>query len=131
MVKKILIIEDTASIREELSLILTLEGFLVIEATNGKEGIKLIEEKMPDLILCDVYMPGIDGYEVYKKLMENRNTRNIPFIFLTSMIREEDMKSLLKIEPTGYLIKPFDTEELLELTHKSISVNFSKLMRAA
>jgi CheY-like chemotaxis protein len=80
----ILIIEDETAIRELISELLFLEGFDVAEAVNGKEGIAIAQSVLPDLIICDVMMPEIDGHGVLQALQKNPQTVSIPFVFLTA-----------------------------------------------
>jgi two-component system sensor histidine kinase/response regulator len=110
--KKILLIEYSQAIREDISILLTFEGFIVLEAENGAQGLKIIEEEFPDLILCDVYMPDLDGYQVLENLRNNAATTNIPFIFLTSMIHKGDLRKIRDFE-VEYLVKPFNPEILV------------------
>ena len=82
--KNILIIEDNEDIRENVAEILTLSDYKVLTAANGKEGIEAAQKHKPDLIICDIMMPGVDGYGVLQVLHKTPETQNIPFIFLTS-----------------------------------------------
>ena len=112
--KKILIIEDEQAIREVVSDILSFEAFEVINASNGQEGVQLAIEESPDLIICDVIMPQVNGYEVLNQLQQNPVSKNIPFIFLTAKDSKIDMRQGMNLGADDYLTKPFTTQELLE-----------------
>ena len=108
----IIVIEDNEAIRENTAELLELEGFSVMSACNGEEGLRLIFEQGPDLIISDVHMPGKNGYEVLELVRQSEKTRNIPFVFLTSDSEKKDIESGLQRGAAGYLVKPFRTEEL-------------------
>ncbi|WP_404786805.1 response regulator [Altericista sp. CCNU0014] len=112
--KKILIIEDELSIRSNILKILSFENFEVIGVDNGELGIKLAQEQNPDLILCDIMMPKVDGYRVRNELSKNPETETIPFIFLTAKVDRTDMRLGMSLGADDYLTKPFSREELLE-----------------
>lgn len=109
----ILVIEDSQEILENIVEILTLEQFEVDSARNGVEGLALIQQRHPDLILCDVRMPHLDGFGVLAALQDNPATAKIPFFFLTATADKESIKSGLAQGATGYLTKPFMPTELL------------------
>ncbi|MFM7573525.1 MAG: putative bifunctional diguanylate cyclase/phosphodiesterase [Snowella sp.] len=111
----ILIIEDEAAIRELISELLILEGFDVAEAVNGREGIAIAQSVLPDLIICDVMMPEIDGHGVLQALQKNPQTVTIPFIFLTAKGTRQDVRYAMNLGADDYLIKPFANDELLEV----------------
>jgi DNA-binding response OmpR family regulator len=113
MKKKILIIEDNQDIRESSVEILVLAGYEVLEADNGKIGVELAQQHLPDMILCDIMMPELDGYGVLYLLSKNRETSNIPFIFLTAKAERADMRKGMEMGADDYLTKPFDDMELL------------------
>jgi DNA-binding response OmpR family regulator len=92
---------------------LSMEGFEVIQAENGKLGLKLAQEHLPDLILCDVLMPELDGYDVLRQLNLNRQTHGIPFIFLTAKDSIHDFRYGMNLGANDYLMKPFTTQELV------------------
>ncbi len=110
---KILIIEDEDDIRDIIVEILTAHGYQVIDTDNGETGINLAIAHHPDLILCDIMMPGIDGYEVLRQLHGNPSTDVIPFIFLTAKAAKEDMRQAIELGADDYLTKPFTRAELL------------------
>ena len=109
----ILIIEDNDDIRESTAEILTLSNFNVLEASNGKQGIEQAAAHLPDLILCDIMMPELDGYGVLHILGKNKETAAIPFIFLTAKAERMDMRKGMEMGADDYLTKPFDEIELL------------------
>jgi len=112
--KKILVIEDEKAIREVISDILSFEDFEVIEAENGQEGIRLGICAEPDLIICDVILPEIDGYQVLNHLQQNPATKHIPFIFLTAKDSRPDVRQGMNLGADDYLTKPFSTPELID-----------------
>lgn len=110
--KKILIIEDTAILREQISYILQMEGYDVKTACNGYEGIEFAKSYQPDLILCDIVMPGISGYEVLKALKPVDNQSIYPFIFITALSERKNYREGMELGAHDYLIKPFTIDEL-------------------
>ena len=110
----ILVIEDNAPIREEIATILDLEGFDSLEAANGVQGIATAIKALPDLIICDITMPGHDGYAVLETLQRNNTTAGIPFIFLTARATSRDIRTGMSRGADDYLTKPFTIDELLE-----------------
>ena len=111
---KILLIEDSQDIRENIAEILTLANYEVLEAENGKVGVELAKAEVPDLIICDIMMPQLDGYGVLHMLSKNPATSGIPFIFLTAKSEKEDLRKGMNLGADDYLIKPFDDLELLD-----------------
>lgn len=111
--KSILIIEDEKDVRENIRILLEEENFTVDCACSGEEGIKLAREKHPDLIICDIMMKGLDGYEVLKTLSKEKETKSIPFIFLTAKVERDDIRRGMELGADDYLFKPYQAEELL------------------
>ncbi len=111
--KTILIIEDNPDIRENVAEILMLSNYKVITAANGKEGIEMAQKQHPDLIICDIMMPGVDGYGVLHVLNKDPETQNIPFIFLTSKSERSDFRTAMELGADDYITKPFAGNELL------------------
>ncbi len=111
--KKILLIEDDEVMRENTAEILELANFEVITAPNGKEGSQMAIEIKPDLIICDIMMPVLDGYGVLYILAKNPSTAGIPFIFLTAKSEKSDMRKGMELGADDYLTKPFEDTELL------------------
>lgn len=111
--KKILVIEDEKGVRESLENLLEKSGYTVITAVDGRQGIKLAFELVPDLILCDIMMPDTDGYEVLEKISSKKETRNIPFLFLTARVEAKDLRRGMELGADDYIFKPFRAKELL------------------
>ena len=110
---KILVIEDEEPVLAGMSALLTAENFDVIGAENGKVGVKLAIKNQPDLIICDVTMPELDGYGVLRELRQNPATAMIPFIFLTAKSTKSDLRQGMELGADDYLTKPFTRDELL------------------
>jgi DNA-binding response OmpR family regulator len=111
--KKILVIEDELAVRENLVELLEAEDFQVFCTDNGFIALSWAQENLPDVILCDVMMPEIDGYQVLKELRQVPVTASIPLIFLTAMADRADMRRGMELGADDYLTKPFTREELL------------------
>jgi CRP-like cAMP-binding protein/AmiR/NasT family two-component response regulator len=118
---RVLIIEDNDDIREGVVEILELANYDVVAANNGKAGIELATECLPDLILCDIMMPELDGYGVLYLLAKNPETSTIPFIFLTAKADRTDMRKGMEMGADDYLTKPFDDMELLAAVESRLS----------
>ncbi|MFN0033764.1 MAG: response regulator [Saprospiraceae bacterium] len=112
--KKILVIEDHPDVRENLAEILTLSGYEASTAENGKIGAAKAQEELPDLILCDIMMPELDGYGVLHILSRQAKTTDIPFIFLTAKAEKEDFRQGMSLGADDYITKPFDNVALLQ-----------------
>ncbi|MFI5451377.1 response regulator [Pedobacter sp. UC225_61] len=110
--KKALIIEDSDDIREGIAEMLDLAGYETFAAKNGKIGVDLAIKHLPDIILCDIMMPELDGYGVLYLLQKNTQTANIPFIFMTAKAERADMRKGMEMGADDYLTKPFDDVEL-------------------
>lgn len=110
---KILVIEDESLIRETLVELLEAHDFRVSAVENGRMGVKVAFSEIPDLILCDVQMPDLDGYEVLKALRQNQLTSAVPFIFLTAQSAKAEFRRGMELGADDYLTKPFTKEELL------------------
>lgn len=111
--KKILLIEDNMEVRENTSEILTLAHYDVVTASNGKIGVELAQKENPDLIICDIMMPELDGYGVLHILSKRPETARIPFIFLTAKTEKTDIRKGMTLGADDYLTKPFDDTDLL------------------
>lgn len=120
---KILLIEDNPEIRESTSEILTLADYKVFEAENGKIGVEKAKEILPDLILCDIMMPELDGYGVLRILSKNKATAGIPFIFLSGKSEKSDLRRGMNLGADDYLIKPFEENDLLETIENRMQRN--------
>lgn len=113
MIKKILVIEDEEFVRENIIELLDAEGLDVIAAENGRIGLDLAKQQQPDLILCDVMMPELDGYGVLTALRQSSFLARIPFIFLTAKASKTDFRQGMELGADDYLTKPFTRAELL------------------
>jgi DNA-binding LytR/AlgR family response regulator len=113
MCKKILLIEDEPDLIDNLKTLLESHHYSVLTANNGLEGINCIKECSPDLIICDIMMPEMDGYEVIKELNKNPKLSLIPFIFLTAKVDRKDLRKGMEFGADDYLFKPFGAKELL------------------
>lgn len=111
--KKILVIEDETETRDNLVLMLEMEGFKPLSAPNGQAGVELAKKEIPDVILCDVSMPKMDGYGVLEALRANAETISIPFIFLTAKTDKKDFRTGMNLGADDYLTKPASAEEVL------------------
>lgn len=111
---KIVIIEDNDDVRENIKEILELADYEVYTAENGKKGVDLIKNVMPDIILCDIMMPELDGYGVLYMVSKSIKTASIPFIFLTAKSEKEDFRKGMNMGADDYITKPFDDTELLD-----------------
>ena len=112
--KKILVIEDEPAMRNNLRDILELENFLPVVAADGCAGVITARRELPDLILCDVLMPGQDGHAVLSALRADATTARIPFIFLTAKGEHADVRAGMNLGADDYLVKPVDVDDLLE-----------------
>jgi CRP-like cAMP-binding protein/ActR/RegA family two-component response regulator len=121
--KKILLIEDNKDVRENTSEILGLANYNVVTAANGKIGVDLAGKEMPDLIICDIMMPELDGYGVLYLLSKNAVTAGIPFIFLTAKAEKSDMRKGMSMGADDYLTKPFEEMELLNAVEARLKKN--------
>jgi DNA-binding response OmpR family regulator len=121
--KKILLIEDNPEVRENTSEILSLANYNVVSAENGKIGVDLAQKEKPDLIICDIMMPELDGYGVLHILSKNEQTASIPFIFLTAKTEKLDIRKGMNLGADDYLTKPFDDTDLLNAIETRLRKN--------
>lgn len=112
--QKILVIEDETRMRNLFVSCLKAEGYDTLIADNGLAGIQIAQQKLPDLVLCDILMPKLDGYGVLNKLRQNKTTAIIPFIFLTAKGSKSELRKGMKLGADDYLTKPLTAEELIE-----------------
>lgn len=112
-INKILLIEDHVDILETTTEILRLANYEVFTARNGAEGVAAALKEIPDIIICDIMMPVLDGYGVLEALLQDDSTMNIPFIFLTAKAERSDFRKGMELGADDYLTKPFDDDELL------------------
>ena len=124
--KKILIIDDEEEFLDFVKTNLELRGdYKVITAAGGEKGTALAEKRKPDLILLDIIMPGMDGFEVLKRLRACEKTKSIPVIMLTARSDDEAMMKALELHDDGYIAKPLKVEELEEKIEKALFKNGS------
>lgn len=131
--KKIVVIEDDLNIQQSIFDLLEMEGYKVYSANDGKVGLTLVKEVIPDLVICDIMMPGLTGYEVLHSLNNQEVTAVIPFIFLTAKAERDNVRMGMELGADDYIIKPFKVNELLkaveirlkknELIRKTVSEN--------
>ena len=114
-VKTILLIEDRIEILDNLKEFLELEGYKILTADNGQLGIDLAQQFSPDLIICDVLMPEMDGHEVLKNILDLKMPIKSPFIFSTSLSEKIDRIDTLKLGADDYIVKPYELDELLKM----------------
>ena len=118
---RVLVIEDDVAVIRVVERSLRAAGFETIAALEGHEGMALARGKQPDLVLCDIGMPGMDGHTVLQQLRQDERTRDIPFIFLTGSVGYEDMRLGMRLGADDYLTKPFMPKDLVEAVHARIA----------
>ena len=111
--KQILLIEDDKALRENTEELLELAGYSVNTAPNGKIGVEAAIENHPDIIICDIMMPELDGYGVLEQLSTNEQTKHIPFIFLSAKTEHKEIRKGMDLGADDYLTKPFEEEDLM------------------
>ncbi|MGB5820742.1 MAG: response regulator [Saonia sp.] len=116
----VLLIEDHISILENTAELLELEGFHVVMANNGKVGLQKLADFVPDIIICDLLMPEMDGLTLLGTLGKHPDYKKIPFIFFSAKSEKTDIKLGLDAGADDYLVKPFEFEELLESIKKCL-----------
>lgn len=121
--KTILLIEDNTEVRENTAEILELANYKVLQAENGKIGVELAQQQKPDLIICDIMMPVLDGYGVIHLLGKSPETALIPFIFLTAKSERGDFRKGMEMGADDYITKPFDDVELLKAVESRLKKN--------
>lgn len=131
MMETILIIEDTYELRASTAEVLRQEGYNVLQAENGRIGIEQALQHAPDLILCDIMMPGADGFEVLKFLKQQKGLLNFPFIYMSALEERKSVREGMELGADDYLVKPFTIDELLKAIqvrldkHRSIEVQIN------
>jgi len=129
-VNKILIAEDNAVNRELLRELLEMRGYAVVEACDGEEALRMIDETQPDLVLLDIGMPVLDGFAVARKIRENPRLSSLPVVAVTAYAMQGDREKILNSQFDGYLSKPvnsrFLTEELDRLLVKQVNQDLSQ-----
>ena len=111
--EKILLIEDNEALRENTAEILTLANYTITTAENGKIGVEKAMSNPPDLIVCDIMMPVLDGYGVYQIISKNPDLQHIPFIFLSAKSERNDLRKGMEMGADDYITKPFSDVELI------------------
>ena len=119
--KKILFIEDESALQKAFGDILKQEGYEMINALNGEEGLKLVKTEKPDLILLDLILPKLHGFEVLEKLKADEETKDIPVIILTNLEGTDEIQKALELGATTYLVKAsYTLEEVIEKVKKAL-----------
>ena len=123
----VLFIEDDRALRENFGKILSLNNYYPILAETGEMGLRLAKKIIPDLIICDIMLPDIDGYQILKELSQSKETQTIPFIFLTAKAEMEDLRKGMNLGADDYLTKPIKTKEVL----KAIRLRLDKKIKVS
>ena len=110
---KILVIEDMPNIQKLVKTNLTTSGYNVLVAGNGEEGLKIAQLEHPELILLDLMLPGMSGWDVFVALKAKRDLQHIPVILMTAIVLQEEEYEITGMKAAGYLVKPFEVNELL------------------
>jgi two-component system, cell cycle response regulator len=119
--KRILVVDDDAMNREVMEAFLSLESYDVLLASNGNQGLSLAEQTKPNLIILDVRLPDILGYEVCEILKQKADTRSIPILMVTGFDAKEDRERALQVGVDDFLSRPFDGEALIEHVNRLLS----------
>jgi CheY-like chemotaxis protein len=125
--KSILLIEDNCNFLENLVEYLELEGYAVYSTNNGQRGVELAREIIPDLIICDMPKPGIDGYEVLRLILDTADTYEIPFIFCSPLAEAVNRLEALASGADNYIVKPFELETMLQIVENCIASGSKRL----
>ncbi|MCU0638825.1 MAG: response regulator [Candidatus Krumholzibacteria bacterium] len=115
---KVLVVDDEVNITQILEFSIGSEGYEVLSASNGEEAVEKARREQPDLIILDIMMPRIDGYETCRILKSNPLTKNIPVVLLTAKGRDIDKRLGYEVGATDYIIKPFSPGKLIERIHE-------------
>ena len=118
MSKKILIVEDDPSLLKLQSIVLFNGGYEVEATMSGDTAVQLVSEKTPDLVLLDVQLPGINGFQVCQRIRENPKTKDIPIVFLTAKNSDEDIRYGKEIGGNDYITKPYNSRSVMSTIHK-------------
>ncbi len=114
----VLVIEDDPIILENTVELLQFEGFDVIGAVDGLEGVMRAQERIPDIVICDIMMPNLDGYGVLKELRANPLTQHIPLVFVSAIPREEILPESNALGISDFLVKPFRAPDLIRVIYR-------------
>lgn len=120
--KRILIVDDEPHILRTLEDLLAAEGYIIYKASDGKKAVEQAEAVLPDLVILDVMMPKMDGFEVLKRLKKNESTMDIPIIMLTVKSTVQDVEQGIKLYAEKYISKPFNSESLIKEIEKSLAI---------
>ncbi len=120
MTATVLIIDDEIHIRRLIAQMLELAGYRVLEAASGPEALRLIEGTVPDVITCDIFMPGMTGFDVLEALKSQPDTAKIPVIMLTALGQEKDTNRAMELGAADYVTKPFGTTKLTETIERQL-----------
>ena len=112
----ILIVDDDERLREFVRVNLEMEGYSVVEAADAEQGLAALDEEPPDLILLDVMMPKVDGWEMLRRVQERHGVGSIPVIMFSGKVEEEDLRNAASRGAQGYIGKPFNPQQLIEST---------------
>ncbi len=126
---KILIIEDDIAITNTIIDLLETEGYEVNTVTNGEDGVKHAKSFLPDLIICDISLPGINGFEVFSRLSKDEKMMKIPFVYLSARVSNEDVRHGMTLGADDYITKPFKISELLRVIEIRLKKN--KILRSS
>jgi len=121
----VLLVEDNGPIRENTAELLELSDYVVIVAKDGEQALEMITGKKPDLILCDIMMPKMDGYEFLKIIRQEYQLNNIPFIFFTAYSEKIEMQKGLQMGACDYIVKPFEPDTLILTIRKYLPAQVS------
>lgn len=116
----VLIIDDAVHIRRLVARMLEQSGFITLEAPDGLQGLRLLREKKPDVVTCDISMPLMDGHEFLAAAKEDPQTRDIPIIVVTALGQEEEAARATAMGASGYLTKPFSSSHLIETIYSQV-----------
>jgi|SRR6056297_3778580 len=119
--KKILLVEDDEFVRESISDLLMISGYNIDTAVNGREGFEKISKQKPALVICDVMMPVMDGFQLLEKIKESGFADKVYFMFLSAKSRESDMEHGLEMGANNYMVKPFRNSDLLDKVEEILS----------
>jgi CheY-like chemotaxis protein len=119
--KRILLVEDNEPILENTTELLELSNYQVLSARNGQQGLTLAFQEMPDMIVCDIAMPGLNGYMLLQAVRETPGLEKVPFVFLTASSENVDIQKGLAMGADGYLVKPFEGDKLLQLIEEHLT----------
>jgi DNA-binding response OmpR family regulator len=109
---RVLVVEDEAALAKVLKLRLEMEGFEVRAAGDGQEAMEMIAQERPDIVVCDLMMPVMDGKQVTRAIKSDKKLKSIPVLILSALKRQQEMDELAKLGADGFAAKPFDSKEL-------------------